>query len=163
MPPYWILTVMKGYEMKKDIAAPGEFSSDALYIMIRSWVLSTATFPVFGIRAPEVANALMKSQTGLSFNMSRDIPPVFSGDAYNTFSGYKDDLERLDSLIEHSAAWFVAHLSRIETTKDLDRYETHLNAMLTWMHVLGYLVLIPDGGYLATPKLIENWTFSKQE
>ncbi|MEN5023216.1 hypothetical protein [Pantoea agglomerans] len=148
--------------MKKDITAPGEFSPDALYIMIRSWVLSQAPFPVDRIRAPEVANALMKSQSGLSFNMSQDIPPVFSGDAYNSFSSYKDDADKLDALPAKSTAWFTAHLSRIETTKDFDRFENHLSAMMTWMHVLGYLEALPNQGYLATSKLLENGTFTNQ-
>lgn len=142
--------------MKNDMAAPGEFSYETLFIIVREWVLTKAPFPVLDINVPDVINAVMKSQSGLSFNMSSDMPPVYSGESYKNFGPYNQSPETLEKLPKHSAAWFAAHLTRLHTEEDCDRFKEHLRAMLTWMHELEYLALDPDEGYLATQKLMDN-------
>lgn len=156
MPPNWILNEMKGYEMQNDIAAPGEFSYEALFIIVRAWVLSKAPFPVLDINVPDVVNALMKSQSSLSFNMSEDMPPVFSGAAHDHFGRYNETPEMLNRIPELSSAWFAAQVSRLRTEQDMARLQESIRAMLTWMHILEYLELDPDNGYLATQKLMDN-------
>lgn len=142
--------------MKNKTATPGIFSPETLYIFVRTWVLDKAPFPVLDINVSDIVNA-----QGMSFHMSDDVPPVYSGRSYESFGAYSENLEDNKNIPENSTAWFVMHLSRIKTKEDIDRFRESIRAMLTWMHLLEYLVLDPDNGYLATQKLLDNGVFLK--
>lgn len=147
--------------MKTEIAEPGVFGHETLYIIVRAWVLKKAPFAVLDINVPDVVNALIESQSGLSFNMSDDMPPKYSGQSYETFGHYAENIERHKDCPPHSAAWFTMHLTRLKTREDTERFSEHIRAMMTWMYLLGYLILEPDHGYLATQKLLDNVVFLK--
>lgn len=141
--------------MYNDAKLPGVFKLEHLYSMVRSYCLAIAPFPLKILHAPAVINAFISDNTALAFSMSEDIPPVFTGQNADTFSAYLKQDEKTWPP-EGSVAWYTVQFMRIQTTNDLTRMESYLDATVKWMAAAGYFTGNTESGFLPTQKLLDE-------
>jgi len=125
-----------------------------LYSMLRAYIIERAPFAVTNVSASDVINAYMARNSGLTFLMSDDVPPQFSGKGYEAFGPYKNK-EQEKTLNENSAAWFCCKFTYLETEDDIKTFNEALNAMMRWMYATEYLIK-DECGYLPTQKLLND-------
>ncbi|ECZ0744853.1 hypothetical protein F7398_21955 [Salmonella enterica] len=125
-----------------------------LYSMLRAYIIEHAPFAVTNVSASDVINAYMARNSGLTFLMSDDVPPQFSGKGYEAFGPYKNT-EQEKTLNENSPAWFSCKFTHLETEDDIKNLNEAFNAMMRWMYATEYLIK-DECGYLPTQKLFNE-------